>query len=153
MQSLSESLMQLKLTYTAAWHASLMQQWQVIMEPFSHQIRLERMELRRIIIGVYDARWLAELHASSWMLLDRIRQALPDVPVETQIVCVWARRGNRVNRITSRPVIDEQNQLITLTDVQDRVISSIVDPELRNYCIEYWRRCVHERIHHEQQKG
>ena len=145
MQSLSESLAKLKLSAKSLWHEQLLYGWRDIMGPFAQHARLERVQEHAIVVGVYDPRWLAELHTSNGLLLERMRQALPAIPQDIKIVCIWARPIVRPVRACREQAVEEQVGLLTLTDEQDQALMRVVDPEMRNSLADYWQRCGRER--------
>jgi len=115
-----------------AWHIQLFEQWHTIVGDLQQVMRLEKIVGNMLIIGVYDASWMHELHMLSTVLVQTINQHLDEPHINRVRFRQVAR--SKIKKIDAAqkgtmPIIE----LPALTHTQQTVLNQIPDEQLRSH--------------------
>lgn len=114
------------------WHLQLFEQWHTIVGDLQQVMRLEKIVGNMIIIGVYDASWMQELHMLSSVLIQTINQHL-DAPYINRVRFRQVARTKLRKIRTAADDIPTTAPLPSLTHTQQAVLNKIPDEQLRAY--------------------
>src|SRR5215467_9441991 len=103
----------LKQQHAPAWHIQLFEHWPTIVGSLSQVMRLEKINGTMLIIGVYDASWMHELHMLSPVLIQTINQHL-DTPYVHRVRFKQVARSKSVPKATVVPTAMQRPPLPNL---------------------------------------
>lgn len=115
-----------------AWHIQLFEKWHTIVGDLQQVMRLEKIVGNMLIIGVYDASWMHELHMLSSVLIQTINQHL-DAPHINRVRFRQVARSQIKKIRTATNNIPATTSLPSLTHTQQAVLNKISDEQLRAY--------------------
>lgn len=115
-----------------AWHLQLFERWHTIVGDLQQVMRLEKIIGNMLIIGVYDASWMQELHMLSGVLVQTINQHL-DAPHINRVRFRQVARTTLKKIRTAADSIPATAPLPSLTHTQQAVLNKISDEQLRAY--------------------
>jgi len=118
--------------HAPAWHITLFERWHTIVGDLNQVMRLEKIVGNMLIIGVYDASWMQELHMLSSVLVQTINQHL-DVPHINRIRFRQVARSTIKKTRTAEQPVSPMPSLPSLTTKQQAVLNKITDEQLRTY--------------------
>lgn len=143
LQSLMHTI--LKQQKAPAWHIKLFEQWPTIVGNLQQVMRLEKIAGSMLIIGVYDASWMHELHMLSPVLIQTINQHLATPHVHrVRFKQVMRSKAMPKPIIASAPL--QQVALPQLTYAQEAALNKIGDEQLRSYLHTFLGRCNNTRV-------
>jgi hypothetical protein len=137
MQTLKDLLTHF-LQSSDVWQEKLIREWPEFVGELHTRMRLERIMQDTLYVGVYDVRWLHELHCLSVMLTAHINKKLGADHVKKIIF----RPAKQKKRIVKTPYEENVSALEQhLTQREKSVLDEIKDEELQNALREYRLKC------------
>lgn len=126
------------------WKMRLIQDWPTIINDLATHISLEKIEQETLTLGVEDTSWLQELYLLAPVILEHINSKLDHKHIKQL-------RFKQVQKKRSRQLIKKSmNQqskpyIIHLSSREQKVLSSIKDPELKEVLKNFLLRCQREK--------
>jgi hypothetical protein len=123
------------------WKTHLLYQWNDIIGSLHNKVRIEKIYEDTIVLGVFHSCWMQELYLLSPLLIKTINEKL-DQPYIKQI---------RFKHISAKKNIDKKtvtrnvtNQIIQLSHQDERALTKVTDPRLREVLKLFRVRCYRE---------
>ncbi len=127
------------------WQVKLRSEWPTIMGDLTKRTRLERIHDSTVVLGVYDSHWIHELHAMSWMIVQRINQALSSTfPAGfkiTAIHCIWVYQQKKDKK---KVLIEQKVHAASAIKPPLHALQSIQkigSADLQQALLAYYMRC------------
>lgn len=123
------------------WNAYLLQNWPTIVGTLAQRMRLEKIVGDMLVIGVYDAHWMHELHMLSSTIMRTINAKLGDEKIKKL-------RFNLVERRTFKkkypaPLLHEQPQKpVMFSKRETQALAHIKNKDLHEALKKYFERCM-----------
>jgi hypothetical protein len=124
------------------WKTDLLYRWHDIIGSLHSKVRIEKIYDDALILGVANSCWMQELYLLSPLLIKTINEKL-DQPYIKQIrfkqVGLKSVQKNKAPQSTTK-----KNKDIQLTKEDERSLTKIADPALRNALKAFRMRCYQE---------
>jgi hypothetical protein len=137
MQTLKE-LLAIVLQSSDVWQEKLLREWPYFVGDLHSRMRLERIVQDTVYVGVYDVRWLHELHCLSSMIMDGINKKLGG-PFIKKIIFRNARPKKNIK--TGQHIQLNVSHISSLSERELKTLREIKDQELQQALLHYRLKC------------
>ncbi len=137
MQTLKD-LLAIVLQSSDSWQEKLLRDWPHYVGDLHSRMRLERIIQDTVYVGVYDVRWLHELHCLSFMIVDGINKKLGGAFIQ-KIIFRSARPKKTITRTHYCAATAEY--VATLSEKEMKTLAEIKDRELQEALMHYRLKC------------
>jgi len=128
-----------------AWYVTLLSDWSTIVGSLSDHMRVERFRGDALILGVYDAHWMQELHLLSPTILKTINTHLQNHTI-TQVRFTLVERP-QVKKKPLQPLHQKGTRPCRpLSDQEKKKLSAIQDVSLRKALESFLKRSIREAL-------
>lgn len=127
------------------WKLKLLSDWQLIVGTLADKMRLEKIEGRTVIIGVYQSSWLQELYLLSHVLKHSINEHLGH-PHVTMLKFKAATKKIEKEPIKKNTKIAPLLKPIVLTQKEQQSLEKLQDPELKQVLHAFLSRCHYQKV-------
>jgi len=127
------------------WRIMLLRNWSDILGTLSQHVQLEKIEHDTLVLCVQDACWLHEVYMLSPVLLATINQKLDQPYVKRLRFKQMSTPKNR-QKIFRKHTMSQIIAPYPLSPHEQKALSSIDDPLLRNALEQFLHRCRRERV-------
>lgn len=128
-----------------SWKVKLLTDWHIIAGNLSDKMRLEKIEGRIVIIGVYHSSWLQELYLLSNVLKQSINEHLGS-PFVTMLKFKAATKKLEKEPIQKNKEIAHPLKPIILTQKETQTLDKLQDPELKQALHAFLSRCHYQKV-------
>ena len=126
------------------WKLNLLEKWPEIVGPLASKVTIEKIYQESITLGVYDSCWMQELYLLSTTLLETINRNL-DRPRIKQVRFKLIGKKSEKKRKRTAPTHKDEPLTITLTQMEQKTLERITDPDLRAVLKSFLIRCYQEK--------
>ena len=126
------------------WKYQLLDNWQSVFGKFGDKVYLEQIKNDTLIVAVYDACWMQELHSLSDVLIKAINEKL-DKPYIKKLRFKQGRKRPQPHIIQSTLKPYAASSTVKLTATEQTALGTIKDPVLAQALRDFLLRCYHER--------
>jgi hypothetical protein len=124
------------------WKVTLIEQWDTVMGDLHAHVTLINIQNNMLLLGVYDATWLQELHILSSVLIKTINDFLGDAHIQH---LRFKNIGYKKKQTHTTTVIPLKHKIrprqIPLTHQEHSALATVKDSELRTVLEQYLIRC------------
>lgn len=127
------------------WKVNLLSQWGSIVGNLSSKVMIEKIYEDTIVLGVYESCWMQELYLLSPLLIANINSNLDQPRIKKlrfKLVQQYAEKKDAV--IQTKHVIPKNNRALNMHE--EKALSTIQDPALREALKNYLFRCAKEKL-------
>lgn len=126
------------------WKIDILNNWEHIVGPISAHAHIEKITKDTIILGVYDACWLQELHHLSGTILQSINTHI-DAPRIKQVRFKQVGKPKALNKEKSSNHFIQTPKQCTLSSKHQDALNTLTDKDLAKALRKFWYCCVQER--------
>lgn len=126
------------------WKIDVLQNWASIVGTIALHSRVEKISQDTIIVGVYDACWLHELHMLSQDLLCSINAYLKQHKI-VHIRFKQVARHKKTDRSSLLKSSIVERKCLKLGNKQQEALRELVDRDLAEALQKVWYHCVKEK--------
>ena len=122
------------------WKIALFTQWESIIGPLHHHVRIESIQNSTLVLGVSHPVWAQELHALSDILKDKINALLVDHPITDirfKVIASKEAAKDAAKRQSSSARSAQKCKNIPLTPQELLSLNRIKDDDLRKTLESY----------------
>ncbi len=127
-----------------SWKLKLLSEWETIVGNLHDKMRLEKIDNDTLIIGVYQASWLQELHLLSCVLQKSINDHLGSPRIKHLRFKHASPKEKPIPKKVEKP--RPEFKLIVLNDTEKKALAGIKDDQLKQALYTFLSKCHYVKI-------
>lgn len=123
------------------WKSNLLCNWPEIIGQLSLHMRIEKIENKTLILGVYEPAWMQELFLLSKFIIDKVNYKLGQNYIEKLRFKLVEK--NKCLKVKVNKIIEKKiNKNSELNFNQKLALNSIKDEQLKEYLYKFFLNCT-----------
>lgn len=127
-----------------SWKIALFKEWNALLGPLAHNVRIEAIKGPILILGVPHSTWAHELSFLAEMLLEKINKHIGEtkiVSIRFQVVLFNRIKKQAINTYKNHSFSPQNQKKLTLTSREAVCLKKIKSVELQEALLGYFSHC------------